>query len=97
MIQRIVVPRILEPKKVKQVIKPKKLLIQNQFKQEEPKRLLVAVGAGGIPPSGNGPDNIPSSFKTPLSADFIKKINEMTKDMNKFTRKGFDIFNKFKK
>ena len=91
---QVVVPRILAPKTLTRDIKPKTYLIQDKVFEKEPKKLLVAAGVGGVPPSG---DDFPSPFKKPLSKETLDKIKLFTKDMNKLTRKGFDIFNKYSK
>lgn len=91
---QVVVPRILAPRSLTDNIKPKTYLIQDKVFEKEPKKLLVAAGTGGIPPSG---DDSPSPFKKPFSKETLDKIKIFTKDMNKLTRKGFDIFNKYSK
>ncbi|MBR1618963.1 hypothetical protein IJ674_03595 [bacterium] len=93
MIQKILLPRTLRPKNI-EIRKPKSLLINEQIYKNEQKQLTFAAGSGGVPPSG---DDFPSSFKKPFSPEYIKKIHEITKDMNKLTRKGFDIINKYSK
>ena len=89
---KIVVPRTLSPKSIKKVNTPKSLMINEKNYKNEPPKLRFAAGVGGIPPEGN--DNLPSSIKKTMSPDELKKIIEITKDMNNFTRKAFDIFNK---
>ena len=91
---QVVIPRILAPKTLTRNIKPKTYLIQDKVFEKEPKKLLVAAGAGGVPPSGG---DFPSPFKKPFSKEALDKIKIFTKDMNKLTRKGFDIFNKYSK
>lgn len=93
MIQKILLPRTLRPKNI-EIRKPKSLLINEQIYKNEQKQLTFAAGSGGVPPSGN---DFPSSFKKPLSKETLDKIKLFTKDMNKLTRKGFDIFNKYSK
>ena len=93
MIQKILLPRTLRPKNI-EIRKPKSLLINEQIYKNEQKQLTFAAGSGGVPPSG---DDFPSSFKKPFSPEYIKKIREITKDMNKLRRKGFDIINKYPK
>ncbi len=92
MYRRIVVPKILEPKTVKTITKPKTCLIQDKVNNVQPQKLTFAVAAGSVPPpGGNGPENI-SPFNKKFTKEFIKKISQMTKDINNFTRNGFDIF-----
>lgn len=93
MIQKILLPRTLQPKNI-EIRRPKSLLINEQMYKKEPKQLIFAAGSGGVPPSG---DDFPSSFKKPFSKETLDKIKIFTKDMNKLTRKGFDIFNKYSK
>lgn len=93
MIQKILLPRTLQPKNI-EIRRPKSLLINEQMYKKEPKQLIFAAGAGGVPPSG---DDFPSPFKKTLSKETLDKIKIFTKDMNKLTRKGFDIFNKYSK
>lgn len=90
MINKIVVPRILQPRTLN-VRVPNSLMLCDKIYKEEPKKLLFAVAGGSVPPpGGNGPENI-SPFNNKFTKEFIKKIKEMTKDMNNLTRKGFDI------
>lgn len=91
---QVVVPRILAPKTLTRAIKPKTYLIQDKVFEKDPPKLLVAAGTGGVPPSGN---DLPSPFKKPFSKETLEKIRLFTKDMNKFTRKGYDILNKYSK
>lgn len=91
---QIIIPRILAPRTLTDNIKPKTYLIQDKVPKKEPPKLFVAAGAGGIPPSG---DDFPSPFKKPFSKEELDKIKIFTKDMNKLTRKGFDIINKYSK
>ncbi len=91
----MLVSRVMQPGMVKKVNTPKSLMINEKDIKKEPKQLVFAVGAGGVPPNGN--DNMPAHFKKPLSVETLKKIREFTKDMNKLTHKGFDILNKYSK
>lgn len=91
---QVVVPKILARRTLTSDIKPKTYLIQDKVFEKGPKKLLVAAGAGEVPPSG---DDFPSSFKKPFTKETLNKIKMFTKDMNKLTRKGFDIFNKYSK
>lgn len=91
---QVVVPKILAPRTLTSDIKPKTYFIQYKVFEKRPKKLLVAAGAGKVPPSG---DDFPSSFKKPFTKETLNKIKMFTKDMNKLTRKGFDIFNKYSK
>ena len=91
----MLVSKIYRPQVIKEVNKPKSCLISKKNKEINTKQLTFAVGAGGIPPSGN--DKFPSPFKKPFSKESLDKIKMLTKDMNKLTRKGFDILNKYSK
>jgi len=91
----MLVSRSLQPKTIKKINTPKSLMINEKLIKKENKQLTFAVGAGGIPPNGN--DNIPSNYKKPFSIEALRKIQEFTKDMNKITRKCFDIINKYSK
>lgn len=91
----MLVSRSLQPKTIKKINTPKSLMINEKLIKKENKQLTFAVGAGGVPPNGN--DNIPSNYKKPLSVETLKKIKEFTKNMNKMTRKVFDIINKYSK
>lgn len=90
----MLVSKIYQPRTVKNVSKPKSCLINEKSKEIKTKQLTFAIGAGGVPPSGN---DFPSPFKKPFSIEALRKIQEFTKDMNKITRKCFDIINKYSK
>ena len=90
----VLIPRIVAPRTLTDDIKPKTYLIQDKVPKKEPPKLLVAVGAGGVPPSGDG---FPSLFKKPFSKEALDKIKIIIKDTNKLARKNFYILNKYYK
>lgn len=90
----MLVSKVYQPRSIKKVNNPKSCLINEKPVPIQTKQLTFAVGAGGVPPSG---DDFPSAFKKPLSKETLAKIKILTKDMNKLTHKCFDIFNKYSK
>ena len=87
---KIVVPRTLSPKCTKMVNTPKSLMISEKLYKNEPSKLNFAAGVDGVPPEGD--DNMSSFIKKEIPKDVLKKIVAMTKDINRYTRKAFDIF-----
>lgn len=90
MLQRILVPKTLQPKNTA-VNMPKSLMINEQVYKQAPKKLLFGVAGGSVPPPNDNGDKF---IKKALSSEQIKRIKEIIRNSNKAKNDGYDIFNK---